>query len=116
MKSQLKIFLLTLVLGVLASSPALAQSNPEATVSSDQGVTLSVGDPLVETYDIDISEKGWSQNEAEAAVTYFEAKSHLIDLELDYPNQKLILTLDLDAPEVANWNVHTWNEHLVNVR
>ena len=116
MKSQFKFYLLTLVLGVFISSSALAQSNPEATVSSDNGVTLSVEDPLTEAYDIDISQKGWSLDEAQAAIIYFENKSELIDLELDYPNQKLVLTLDLDAPEVTNWNVLTWNEHLVNVR
>ena len=122
MKSQFKIIFLTLVLGVFASNSILAQSIPEAKLSSDYGITLSGEDPLgestavVETYVIDFSNRAWSFYDAQNAENYFESKSHLIDLQLDYNNKKFILVLDLDAPETVNWDVNQWNHHLVNVR
>ena len=116
MKSKFKFFLFALVLGLFVTNSAIGQSNPSATVSSDNGITLSQTNPLGETYDIDISDKGWTLEEAQSAVIYFEEKSNLIDLELDYANQKFILTLDLDAPEASTWNIQKWNEPLVSVR
>ena len=116
MKANLKIFLSFLVFGLFVSNSAIAQSNSEATLSSDTGITLSLADPLGETYDIDISERGWTMAEAQFAVTYFEEKSELIDIELDYPGQKFAITLDLDAPVAVNWNVEKWNQHLYQVK
>ena len=121
MKSQFKIFLLTLVCGVFLSSLAVAQSNPVATISSDYGIRLVLEDAngmatgLNETYDIDFSNRGWSLADAQNAETYYETKSHLIDLELDYPNKKFVLTLELDAPEAANWDVNQWTDHLRSI-
>jgi hypothetical protein len=116
MKSKLKFILFTLVFGLLLSSSVIAQSNPGATVSSDNGITLSMVDPLSENYDIDISDRGWTLEESQEAVVYLESKSKFISLELDYSNQKLILTLELNAPEASSWDVGQWNEHLVQVR
>jgi hypothetical protein len=127
MKSKLKFILFTLILGVFTSSSVFAQSNTAATISSDNGITLSLPSSangitlsqtnlLEENYDIDISDKGWTQVEAQSAIIYFMSKSNLINLELDYPNQKFILTLDLDAPQASNWGFGQWSEHLVTVR
>ena len=114
MKTNLKVFISFLIFGLFVSSSVFAQSNPGATLSSDTGVTLSLSDDLSDTYDIDISQRNWTLDEAQFAVTYFEEKSELIDIELDYPNQKFILKLDLDAQ--ATWTVEKWNEHLYQVK
>jgi len=116
MKSKFKFFLFSFAIGLFISSSAIGQSNPGATISSDNGITLSQSNPLGASYDINISDKEWTLAEAQSAVIYFEEKSDLINLELDYPNQKFILTLDLAALEASTWNLQKWNEHLVNVR
>ena len=127
MNSKLKFILFTLIFGVLASSSVFAQSNPAATFSSDNGITLSLPssangialsqtNPLVEKYDIDISNKGWTQAQAQSAIIYFMTKSNLIDLVLDYPHQKIILTLDVDTPQASGWGFEQWSQHLTTVR
>ena len=124
MKSNLKFILFSLVIGLfMSSSSAIAQSNPDLLLlSSDTGITLMAEGPngesydLAETYDIDFSNRVWSIIDAQNAEKYFEEKSHLIDLELDYNNKKFILKLDLNAPGTANWDVYQWNHHLANVR
>ena len=65
---------------------------------------------------MDISTKGWTMNEAVVAANYLAEKSDLINVEVDFPSQKMILTLDLDAPKASSWGVANWNIHLIQVR
>jgi len=116
MKSNLKLFLMTLVIGLLTGTSANAQSNPPATFSSDKGIVLSSQHPLSETYDIDISKQGWTKAQAKEALVYLEDQTEVIGLELDYTNKKLILTLELDAREAKGWDFKKWSEHLATIK
>ncbi len=116
MKKTLKFFLCLMVFGLCLSSSLQAQNYPDATSTSDTGITLSVDEPLSEKYEIDYSTLGWNTQTAQQAANYLGEKSDLITVEVDAPNSRLILTLDLDAPKAKHWNIHKWNGHLANVR
>ena len=116
MKSNFKLFFLTLALGLLAGTSVYAQSNPSATFSSDQGIVLSTNQPLGDTYVIDISRSGYTEAQAKETLVYLEDQTELIGLELDYTNKKIILTLELDAQEAKNWDFRKWSEHLATIK
>lgn len=116
MNSNFKHLMLTLVLGLFVTTFVAAQSNPPANFSSDSGIMLSTDHPLSNTYDIDISNQGWTLEDARKVIVYFTEQSNLIDLKLDYPGKKMILTLMPDAPEAKGWDMEKWSEHLARIR
>ena len=116
MNSNFKHLLLTLILGLFVTTFVAAQSNPSANFSSDSGILLSPDHPLSKTYNIDISSQGWTIEEARTVIVYFTEQSNLIDMELDYPSKKVILTLLTDAPEAKGWDIEKWSEHLARIR
>jgi hypothetical protein len=116
MKKNLKILLSLMVFGIFAVSTSLAQNFPTATSTSDNGVILTQDSPLAEKYEIDFSTFNWTQQIADDAAKYLDEKSNLITVEVDYPNSKLVLTLDLDNPQTTSWGLQAWNNHLSTVR
>ncbi|MFT5384292.1 MAG: hypothetical protein ACI81W_001693 [Saprospiraceae bacterium] len=116
MKKNLKIFLSLMIFGLLAVSTSLAQNFPVATSTSDNGVTLTQNSPLVEKYEIDFSTFNWTAEIADQAAKYLDKKSNLITLEVDFPNSKLILTLDINNSQTSGWGLQAWNNHLSTVR
>lgn len=116
MKKTLQFFLCLMVFGLLASTSLQAQNYPDATSTSDAGISLSVDSPLSEKYEIDYSNSGWTLQTAQQAAVYLDEKSDLISIEVDHQNLRLIITLDLDAPKAIYWNLHKWNDHLSEVR
>ncbi len=116
MKKNLKIFLSLMILGLFIVSTSMAQNFPSATSSSDEGIVLSADSPVVEKYEIDFSTFNWTPANAQQAAEYLDKKSNLITVEADYPNARLILTLNLDAPQTSSWTLQAWNNHLETVR
>lgn len=116
MKKNLKIFLSLVVFGLLSVSTLLAQNFPTATSTSDTGIALTTDSPLAEKYEIDFSSFNWTPQVAQQAAEYLDKKSNLITVEVDYPNSKLVLTLDINSPETSNWGLQAWNNHLSTVR
>ena len=116
MKKNLRIFLSLMVFGLFVVSSSLAQNYPLATASSDEGVVLTSDSPLVETYEIDFSTFNWTQTIADEAALYLDKKSNLISVEVDYPNTRLVLTLNINTPQTSSWNLQAWNNHLATVR
>ena len=116
MKKNLKIFLSLMVFGIFAVSTSLAQNFPAATSNSDNGVVLTQDSPLVEKYEIDFSTFNWTPQIADQAAKYLDKKSNLISIEVDFPNSKLILTLDINNSQTSDWGLQAWNNHLSTVR
>ena len=116
MKKNLRIFLSLMVFGLFVVSSSLAQNYPSATASSDEGVVLTSDSPLVETYEIDFSTFNWTPAIADEAALYLDKKSNLISVEVDYPNTRLVLTLNINTPQTSSWNLQAWNNHLATVR
>ena len=105
-----------MVFGIFVVSTSLAQNFPTATSTSDNGVILTEDSPLVEKYEIDFSAFNWTAQVADQAAEYLDKKSDLISIEVDYPNSKLVLTLELTNPQTINWDLQAWNNHLSTVR
>lgn len=115
MKKNLKIFLSLLVFGLLSVSVSLAQSYPAATTSSDEGISLAQDSPLVGKYEIDFSAFNWTEENAEQAATYYENQSDYFTIKVDFANSRLVLKLDLAAPQTSTWNLQQWNNYLKGV-
>lgn len=116
MKKHLKIFCSLIVFGLFVVSTTMAQDFPDVTMSSDEGLVLPSDSPVVEKYEIDFSNFNWTPENAQQGATYLDSKSDLISIEVDYPNQKLVVTLDLNSPVVYFWTKKQWDLHLANVR
>ena len=116
MKKRLKTLLSILVFGVFMVSTSLAQNFPAATSTSDSGIILTQNSPLVEKYEIDFSTFNWTSENADQAAKYLDKKSDLVSVEVDFPNAKLIVTLDLNNPQANGWGLQAWNNHLSTVR
>ena len=116
MKKNLRIFLSLMFFGLFMVSTSLAQSFPSATSSSDKGIVLTSDSPLVEEYEIDFSTLNWTSEVADQAALYLDKKSTLISVAVDYPNSKLILTLNINTPQTNSWGLQAWNNHLATVR
>ena len=116
MKKRLKILLSIMAFGVFLVSTSQAQNFPAATSTSDSGIILAENSPLVEKYEIDFSTFNWTVQNADQAADYLDKKSNLISVEVDYPNSKLVLTLDINNPQTSTWGLQAWSNHLSTVR
>ena len=106
-------FLSVLAFGLFLSSAAFAQNSATAQISADVETILLPDGPLAENYEVYFS--NWSQQDAQKIANHLDEKSAIISLEVDYPNSKLLITLDLDAPEANNWGFEEWKHHLLNL-
>lgn len=116
MKKNLKIFCSLIAFAFLAVSTTFAQDYPDATMSSDSGITLPSDSPIVEKYEIDFSTFNWTEENAVQGATYLDEKSDLVTVKADFENSRLVVTLDLQSPIVQNWTMVQWRTHLKNVR
>ena len=116
MKSNFKILLSLLVFVMLMSSSVFAQNMTKAELTPENGIVLSGDNSVQGQYEIDIADFNWSEEFAKEKAISLSEQSEFIYLELDYPNQKIILSLFLDAPEVLDWTKEMWDTHVSTVQ
>ncbi len=116
MKKHFKLVFTLMFFGLFAMSTSLAQNYPDATMSSDEGISLTEESPLGSKYEIDFSTLNWTPQIAQQAAMYLDQKSSLITVEVDYENSRLILHLAVDNPMAQSWKLKHWNDHLSTVK
>ena len=118
MRMKIRFIISTLVLGFLAINSSYAQALPEfslSTSAADAGISLDKESPLSNQYEMDISSKGWTESQATSIAKSIDVKSDKISLEVDYPNQRIILNLNTDTPTTNGWDVLDWDSHLKTI-
>ena len=114
MKSQIKIFLLTLVLGLFISNSAFgqAQSSFDIQLNNDYTMTLNYGLSESGTYVGDVSQFASNMPDQQTADQFMEQfERDYVSIEVDLQSQKAMVTLELNAT-TSTWSKEQWNEHL----
>lgn len=118
MKQKLKFIFTSLLLVFIVADSVCAQAFPKFTISTTataSGISLNTDVPLVNKYELDISEKDWLETQVIHVASLLDEKSALITFETDFTNQKIILILDTATPATKSWNVQDWNIYLKSI-
>lgn len=119
MKTNFKLLISFLVLGLLTANSMFAQSTtniPAANSTPDGVITFDANVPLSGIYEFDFSEYNYSEAKAQGIANNLETVTHSLNTTLDYSNQKIVIMIDQTDPVVEGWDVNAWNDYLIEAQ
>lgn len=120
MKMNFKFIISFLIFGLFLINTGFSQSSPKFKFSSSEDGTLEsiiidTKSPLSDQYLMDFSGKGWTEEDAKRIVDFYNKKSDLFSMDIDYSNKKIILNLNTTSITTTEWRPDNWNFYFKSI-